>query len=356
MRHVARSLMPGAVALLALGQGPATAQEPLGVEIVTAHATPDIRNYSLTGELQPRETLPVAFPASGRIAEVRVEVGDQVAAGDLLARMESVQQEQAVRAAEAGLLTAEADHRQAVADLSRSEALLERGATTRAARDAADDALRVAEGTLARAQAELDQARKALADTELLAPAAAIVTQRNAEPGQVVGAAQPLFELALDTGIEAIFDVPEVLLTGDIPIGTVMLSRLDDPQVQFAGTVERISPLVDPATGTVAVTIYIPDPPEGLNFGEAVRGTASLVASDRITLPYTTISATAAGPAVWQVDPETMRVRLTPIQIERYENGRIVLSGGLEEGALVVARGAQLMYPDRQVRKVEVTE
>src|SRR5690606_20162344 len=129
------------------------------------------------------------------------------------ARMDSVQQEQALRAAEAGLQTAAADHRQAAENLDRQETLLERGATTRIARDGAEDSLRIAEGALAEAQATLDRARKALDDTVLTAREDATVTRRLAEPGQIVGAAQPVLELALDAGIDAVFDVPEVLLT-----------------------------------------------------------------------------------------------------------------------------------------------
>lgn len=70
-------------------------------------------------------------------------------------------------------------------------------------------------------------------------------------------------------------------------------------------------------------------------------------------LPYTAISATAEGPAVWQVDPATMAVSSLPIRIERYETGRIVVASGIADGTLIVARGAQLLYPGRVVRAAE---
>ena len=332
---------------------PAAAEPPLAVEIVTARAEGQTVNRSLTGELRAHDSLSAAFPAGGRVVEVTVEAGAEVDRGAVLARMDSVQQEQALRAAEAGLQTAAADHRQAAENLDRQDVLLERGATTRIARDGAEDALRIAEGALAEAEATLDRAKKALDDTVLTAPERATVTRRLAEPGQIVGAAQPVVELALGAGIDAIFDVPEVLLTGVGDIPAVALSLIERPEISFTGRIEEISPVVDAAKGTVTVKVHVSDPPEGLTFGEAVRGTAPQSEPARVILPYTAISATASGPAVWQVDPVTMAVSTLPIAIDRYETGRIVVAAGIAEGALIVARGAQLLYPGRIVRAAE---
>jgi RND family efflux transporter MFP subunit len=341
------------IVVFALCAAAAQAETPLAVQIVAAQSTPDVVSFSLTGDIRARETRTIAFSSGGRIAEMLVQAGGTVEHGEPLARIESLQQEQTLRAAEAGLVTAGADYRQAMEDLSRLETLFERGATTRAARDAAEDALGIATGLLAQAKAEHDRAAKALADTVLLAPANATVTQRMAEPGQVVGAAQPVLELALDAGFEAVFDVPEVMLTGNVPSSDISLSRIADPDTRFSGTVSEVSPLVDPKTGTVAVTVAITDPPPGLAVGEAVRGSADRTLGAHITLPYTAISATERGPAVWRVDPATMTVTLQNVTIDRYETGRIILSGGIEEGAMIVAEGSQLLYPGRAVSKAE---
>jgi RND family efflux transporter MFP subunit len=290
------------------------------------------------------------------VAAVLVDVGDKVAKGAELARIDSVQQEQTLRAAQAGLATAQADHRQASENLGRQDTLLERGATTRIARDSAEDALRIAEGVLAQAGADLDRAKKALADTVLLAPLDATITARMIETGQVVGAAQPVLEMALGDGIDAVFDVPEALLTGDASPSDVALALLDSPDQTFGGTIRDISPLVDARTGTVEVTVSITDPPSDLDLGEAVRGSVVIEGAPHIVLPYAAMSVIGTSPAVWLVDPATMAVSLRPVTVERFETGRIVLSGGLEDGALVVTDGAQLLFPGRIVRKAEVTQ
>jgi len=332
---------------------PAYGDAPLVVEVVTAQTAADTQQLALTGEIVARNALGASFASGGRVAEVFVDEGDIVAAGAPLARIESVQQEQALRSAEAGLATAQADQRQAVEDLRRQTSLLERGATTLILRDNAQDALNIAQGALMQAQAMLERAQKALDDTVLLAPQEATVTERAVEPGQVVSAAQAVFQLALGDGIDAVFDMPEVLLAGEGPATAVELSLIDRPGVTFHGETREVSPLVDPTTGTVAVTVAVTDPPGVVSYGDAVRGMVTRQRAPHIGLPHSAMSVTVDGPAVWVVDPQTMAVSLQQVTVDRYETGRIVLAGGLDDGTLVVARGSHLLYPGRVVQVAE---
>ena len=340
-----------ATVLSVFGVTTACSETPLAVEMVVATKKVEQNTFSLTGEISPKESLLASFPIGGRVIEVLAELGAKVEAGAPLARLDSIQQELAVRTAEAGLTTARADHVQAVENLKRAEDLLESGATTRAARDAADDSLRAAEGALEQAEAEWDRATKALSDTVLRAPSASTVIDRLVEPGQIMGAAQTAMELALDKGFEAIFEVPEAMLIGEAPAKDIWLSRLSSPEQKFAGKVSEVSPLINPATGTVTVKIEVMNPPDDIGFGEPVRGTASRPAAAQVSLPFTAVSASADGPAVWVVDQDTMQVLLQPVEIDRYETDRILLKSGVSDGDWIVTKGAQLLYPGRTVRR-----
>lgn len=342
--------------LLSLAAVPALAEAPLAVNIVTTQSVPDVRRFSVIGEVAARDTLSASFPRGGRIVAVLADVGDRVTKGTVLARQETVQQEQTLRAAEAGFSTAEADYKQAVEDFEREKALLDRGATTRSSRDDAEYALSIAEGVLDAARADLDQARTALEDAVLVAPADATVIDRMVDPGQVVGAAQTVFELALGDGVDAVFDVPEVLMSQDTPStgpATLDLVPIDHPDTELRGMVRQVAPLVDQATGTVEVKVTILDPQDYVSYGDTIRGTVSIAGADRIVLPYAALAATADGPAVWVVDPATMAVSLRAVSIDRFETGRIVFADGLEDGMMVVTDGAQLLYPGRSVRQAE---
>lgn len=349
-----RCRMPlSALALAVSTANPALSQSALVVDIVTAQTMAIERGISLTGEIVARDALSVSFPSGGRIDSVEVDEGDVVAAGTVLARIADTQQKQALRAARAAVSTATADRDQALEDLRRQESLLERGAATRVSRDAAADRARVQEGVLAQSLADLELAQKALEDTVVTASEAATVIARHAEPGQVVGAVQPVLDLALGGAVDAVFDAPESLLSGATDIKTMHLAPLGRPEQKFEGTVREVSPLVDPATGTVALKVSVEQRPSGVEFGDAVRGSTTQTASEGIVLPYNTMSATAQGPAVWVVDPNTMTVSLKNITVDRFETGRIVVKDGLNEGDLVVSAGAQLLFPGRLVQAKE---
>ncbi|PIL17346.1 hypothetical protein P775_24400 [Puniceibacterium antarcticum] len=344
-------------ASLIFSTGPARAQDPLAVAVIKAESADTVRTLSLTGELRAPETLNASFPTGGRIAEIMVDDGDRVAAGDMLARIDRVQQEQALRSAEAQLAAATAEFTASREDDTRQAGLFERGATTRATRNAAADRFAAAVARKAQAEAELAQAQEDLADTVLLAPQNATVIQRLAEPGQVVGAAQPVFELAQGQGIEAVFDVPESVLTeGSNPDPKIMLSPIDHPETTVVGHVSEISPLVDAASGTVAIKVMLDGTLPGLSYGDAVRGRTVQKEGAHVTLPWSVISATVEGPAVWILDPDTSTVSLRQVEVRRYTSQSILLTSGVAPGETVVRLGTQLLYPGRVVRVVEVPE
>ncbi|WP_428926298.1 efflux RND transporter periplasmic adaptor subunit [Marinibacterium sp. SX1] len=353
------ALGPLAPALPARAQdAPAPAGETvLAVTAVTAEVITPLSQHVLIGEITAPETVQASFPVGGRLTDVMVQVGDQVAPGDTLARIEQVQQVQALRAAEARLSAAEAEFTAAESQSERQAELFERGATTRSDRDQASDRYAAAVATRTQAQASLDQARQALDDTVLTAGARATVTDRFGEPGQVVGAAQPVLELAVGPGFEAKFNVPEGVLTAaQTAPQTVTLSGLDRPGVTVMGRLKEISPLVDAARGTVEVTVTLDEPLPGLTYGDAVRGATAWTDDPQIVLPWSAISSGTDGPSVWIVDPADDTVSEHPITIGRYSEHRVMVADGVTAGQVVVTRGAQLLYPGRQVRIVEPSE
>ncbi|MCB1340176.1 MAG: efflux RND transporter periplasmic adaptor subunit [Pseudooceanicola sp.] len=343
----------GATIAVALTLGSTVrADQPLAVTVVIAETTEVTRRIWLTGEISAPESLRAAFPTGGRITEIAVTDGDRVQAGAELARIDRVQQEQALRATQAQLAAATAELTAAREDEGRQNQLFERGATTRASRNAAADRLAAAVAREAQARAELAQARSALEDTVLLAPSNGTVIERLAEPGQIVGAAQPILELALGNGLDAVFKVPEATLTaGDTSHPPeIRLSRVDHGDRFVTGHIREISPLVDAASGTVQVKVAMDEALPGLSYGDAVRGETRVSDPAAIALPFSSLTATAQGPAVWIVDPGSKAVALRQIGIARYTSDRILVAEGLSEGEIVVGLGSQLLYPGRIVQ------
>nr|WP_010391783.1 efflux RND transporter periplasmic adaptor subunit [Paracoccus sp. TRP] len=342
-------------ALLLLA-GPGWAQAPLRVEFVQVERTELTFDAALTGTIHASDSVDIGFRLGGRVTEVLVHEGDHVIKGQALARTDPLQQEQALRVAQAAVASAEATEAQARQALGRAEAMLSRGVGTLAGRDAASQALSAASGGLEQARAALGQAKRALEDTVIYAPADAIVTARQAEPGQIAGTAQPVISLASETGREAVFQAPDTPLLRDAIGAPVTLYGIDLPDLRMTAKVSEIAPLVDPTTGSVTVRAEIDDAPANVALlGAAVRGAVHYPAGTGIAVPWTALTAADGSPAVWLVGDDN-RVSLTPVQIERFANGIIILSGGVEPGQTVVGAGSQILYPGREVADASVTE
>jgi membrane fusion protein, multidrug efflux system len=304
---------------------------------------------TLTGEVQARFSADLSFRVSGRVRARLVDVGVHVEAGDLLARLDPAEQQADFDAATAGVAAAEAQLRVAQATFDRQSYLLSSGFTTRTAHDQAQEQLRTAQSTLESANTELGKTREALGDTELHARAAGVITARNLEVGQVVQATQSVFTLAQDGERDAVFDVPEAMLFGEVEHGRVSLALVSDPVVTATGHVREISPAVDPKSATVRVKVAIQDPPSAMMLGSAIGGTAGTKPTREITLPWSALTAMGSRPAVWIVDPNTKTVSLNPVTVDVYEAGAVLIKQGLAAGDRVVIDGGKLLSSGQPV-------
>ena len=116
----------------------------------------------------------------------------------------------------------------------------------------------------------------------------------------------------------------------------------------------EISPLVDPATGTVTLRVGIEDVEGDTTLlGAAVRGHVDIAADAGLVVPWTALMRDGDQPAVWRVGADN-RVSLVPVTIGHFANDVVYLSGGIQAGDVVVGAGSQLLYPGRQVQKAEV--
>jgi len=335
-----------------LGAGPLHAEQALAVQTILVKTEPGQETFSLTGEIVARDEVGLSFPMGGRIMSILVREGDHVTKGQELARLESVQQEQALRGAEAALGAAQADLLQAKEEFERQDVFLQRGATTRIRRDEAERRFRIAEASVEQTQADLDRARKTYEDTFLRAGADGIIIDRLADPGEVIAGAHPILQLALGAAMDAVFNAPEAMPTRVPDELVVSLALVDKPDIRFQGRIRKVSPLVDPRRGTIEVSVGITNPPKEVSYGAAVRARVSLPLPAQIIAPYSALSVSGDSPAVWLVDSETNTVFLKPINIARYSDGKMIVSAGLSPGDRVVTTGAQLLFPGRIVRLI----
>lgn len=329
------------------------------VRTIVAEKTPYARTITLTGEISARTVSDLSFRVSGRIIERNADVGSQVKAGDVLARLDAEEQQADLASAEATVRSAESLVDQRQATLRRQQELLTKGFTTRSDFDAANAAYNSAVNSAEGARAALANAREALGYTLLKAEADGVIVERKAEIGQLTQAAQTVFRLAHNGQRDAIFRFYETpfINAGARVSDEMNIALVNDPKVTAIGKIREISPTVDPSTGTVRVKVGLADTPEAMTLGSAVTGTGTLQQVEIIALPWTALATEAGEPAVWVLDPKTNTVERRRIHIFLYEKGRILVSDGLEPGTIVVSEGTKLLRNGQTVTVLpEVTQ
>lgn len=338
-----------AVSLAACGeeQQPA-AKAPLTVVTETATLVPIDNAASFTGEVRAHVESDLSFRVAGRIATRLVDVGDTVTAGQVLATLETTEQATEVASRKAGVQSAEATLRQATSAFERQQELKKSGFTTQSSYDDASQTLTAAQSSLKTAQANLSTAEQQLDYTSLRADAAGTITSRNAEAGQVVEAAQAVFTLAHDGARDAVFELDESLLTGELRNASLSLTLLSNPAIHARGTVREVAPMIDSTTGTVRVKLDIQDPPPEMGLGTSVIGVGRFQSRKVISLPWQAFFSEGDTPAVWVMAPDKS-VSLRPVVIDSYRSGKFTLRSGVAPGDAVVVAGAQLLRPGQVI-------
>jgi len=327
---------------------PAAQVRPVRTVTVEGHAGGE--TVSLTGQVRAKDEVSLAFRINGRMLERFVNVGDVVKPGQLVARLDPKDEQDALRTAQANLGAAEAVLTQARLTFARQQQLLKDGWTPRANFDEAQQKLLSAQAAVDAAQAQVQIAQNQLSYTVLFADAAGAVTAKGAEPGEVVQPGQMIVKLARKGGRDAAFDVPEQLIRTGPRDPVVQIALTNDPTVRATGRVREVAPQADPATRTWQVKVGIIDPPQAMALGSTVTGSIKLPPPPGVAVPPGALTEASGRPAVWVVDRQSQTVSLRNVDVSRYDPADVVISQGLAAGEVVVTAGVQTLRPGQKVR------
>ncbi|MDB5368342.1 MAG: efflux transporter periplasmic adaptor subunit [Rhodospirillales bacterium] len=339
--------------LVACDDAPPPDPKPRPVRAVTLANSAAGETISLTGQIRAQVQTSLAFRVDGRVIERRVQIGDRVAAGQVIARLDPQLQQNALRTAQANLTAAQGQALQARNNFGRQQALLNEGYTSRTHFDQAQQTLQTTEAQVAAARAQLHTAEEELSFTQLVADAAGTATAVGAEPGEVVPPGRMVVEVARDGGLDAVFSVPAQLIRTVSPDVVVDIALTDDPRIAAKGRVRELAPQADPATRTFAVKVGLIDPPPAMRLGATVTGRVTTAAPRGIEIPASALTQADGRPAVWVIDPQSQTVSLRSVGVLRYDATSIVVSEGLQSGDKVVTAGVQVLRPGQKVRVLE---
>ena len=362
-------------------EGPAAAPAAQTLPAITV-AVATVRTLSdrviASGLVAPVEAVQVAPLIEGQpIETLEADVGDRVAAGQVLARLSKttldLQRSQfaasiaAARAtiaqAEAQLLEARtaADEAQRVSD--RTQALQKQGTASRAAADQANanaisatarvtvatQSLEAARAQLALAEAQLANVELQLSRTEVRAPVAGEITARNAVLGGVASAAGlPMFQLIRDGALELRAEIAEIDLIRLSP-GLAATMRGVGTTVPLSGTVRLVEPTIDTQTRLGRARVRIDDATL-VRSGMFLEAEILVAQHAALAVPVTAVGASAAGATVMKVvDGTVVRV---PVRTGIRDGGWIEIIEGLAEGDTVVARAGSFVRDGDRINPV----
>src|SRR5882724_2714765 len=317
------------LALTGCGKGTETAPEIRPVRAITVTHGAAGEPASLTGTVQAQDTVNLAFRVGGRLVERRVDLGDHVAQGQVIGRLEPQDAQNALRTAQANLSAAHGVLALAKVSLQRQTNLLAQGATARAQYDQADQQMKSAQAGVDSALAQLRSAQNDLGYNNLISDISGDVVAKGAAPGEVVQAGQMIVQVAKTGGRDAVFNVPGQMIRQSPKDPAITVTLSEDSSIAAQGRVREVSPQADPATGTYVVKIGLINPPSTMRLGATVNGNIVLNFQPQIDVPASALTEIGGKPAVWIFDRASKTVNLRQIVVARFDPESVVVARGL---------------------------
>ncbi len=283
-----------------------------------------------------------------RLAEVRVNVGDSVKRGQVLATFAANMVQAELAQSRAAVAEAEATLADAAANAQRARDLHSSGALSAQQINQLLTAERTAQARLeaVRAGAQVQQLR--LAQTQVLAPDHGVISARSATVGAVVPAGTELFRLIRQSRLEWRAEVVAAELA-HIKAGQAVRVTAGGG-VDIVGKVRMVAPTVDAATRNGIVYVDLPQP-GAIKAGMFARGSFEIGATSALTLPQSAVMLRDGFSYVFTLG-ENNRVTQAKVGVGRRVADRIELTGGIEAGTRVVASGAGFLADGDTVRVV----
>jgi RND family efflux transporter MFP subunit len=344
----------GLFAVLAMGHGstatPQAVEVPLPVRVAEIHLTSADEVVRYAAVVRPRIEADVGFRVGGKVTARLVEVGQRVAAGTTLARLDPNDLELQVRAVAAQLASARADAANASADFKRYASLRQGLWTTQQEYDKRKAVMETAVARVQELEAQLTVARNNAQYATLAADSDGVVTAVLVEPGQVVAQGQPVFRIARLGEMEAVANVPEQQVAS-LEHAQMAAEVWSLPGLMINGRVRELAPSADAATRTYEARVTLIDPPPQLQLGM----TATLVATrphqgSLAQVPLTALTKSGETPAVWVLNRAGDGIELRPVAVGRYAGEGATITAGLSEGERIVTAGVQKLDGERRVR------
>ncbi len=320
------------------------------VKLQTVGGAEATGQLELAGEVRARVESRLGFRVGGKIISRSVEAGQRVKRGQELARLDGRDFDLAQSSAQSRQMAAQADLDVARAEYRRLEELHKKGFISDLDLEKKRVAVAGAEAQLAQAKSGSALEGNRLNDTVLRADADGVITQVNADTGEVVAAGQAVVQLAQDGPREIAVEFPEDR-TGLAHAPKVEVMLWAKPEARFPASLRELAASADPVTRTFRARYSVQAPSGLLALGQSATLllTFPTPTSSSVTLPTTALLESKGQTSVWLYDSKTQTVKRQAVQVAGI-SGNDVLLQGLPAGAQVVVAGVHILNEGQKVR------
>jgi len=336
---------------------------PTLVKAMQVVGADDLSKTVFPGRASAGQEANLSFRVAGPLVELPVSVGDKVAAGDLIARIDPNDYQVTLNSAQAQLQSIRAAYTAAENDYQRVMSTFREdpGATSQRAVDASRALRDQALAQVSSVESLVQTATDRLGYTDLLAPFAGEVVETYVENFETVVPMRPIARLLDPSSIELVVSVPENLIGYGDYVKNITVSFTALPNVSIPATIKEIGREATQATRTYPVTLVM-EQPEGGEILPGMAGEATIEARlpegtgrTGITIPAT---ATFAGSDievtnVWVIDPVTNSLSRRAVETGRLSSSGMLITAGLEAGEWIVVAGTHSLSDGQEVKIIE---
>lgn len=345
-------------ALLVVGcSKPAQAPEPeraVRTLVLASDSAGGTREYA--AEIRARTESRLSFRVGGKLLQRRVNLGDVVRPGQLLAQLDAQDLVLAQEAGKAAVLAARVNRDQLGADYRRFIELKDQGFISAAELERRDSAFKAAQAQLEQARAQAGVQANQAAYAMLVADTAGVITGVDAEPGMVVGPGAPIVRIAHDGPRDVVFSVPEdqvgLLRAATAVPGAFKVRLWGEAQQPRDISLRELAAAADPVTRTFQAKADVGKLDVKLGQTATVL-LQSAARSQVLKLPLSAVLEQQGHTTVWLLDAGSMTVKPRQVQVAGADGNEVVIAEGLKPGDEVVIAGVHVLTTGQKVRRYQ---
>jgi RND family efflux transporter MFP subunit len=286
-----------------------------------------VQKSAFTGTIRAVNQSSIQAQVTATATTVNAEVGQNVAKGQVLVRLNNQDNAARLAQAQANLASSQAQANQAKSMMQRKKRLLDQGFISKVEYEQSELDYKSQLETVRAQQANVDISQKANQDGIILSPISGVITKRQVEPGQTVSAGQTIFEIVDPNKLEV-----QAKISSDqqsaLKLGQQVEFNIQGNNTKLNGSISRISPIADLTSRQIEFFANPTTPINSLSIGAFVDG--NILGSNQISgqiIPLDTVHDVSNKPYVWIIRQN--KIERTNVQLleQRYSDNTAVING-----------------------------